>query len=82
MTVFPRELRPLTSMVEKSTSKFNLIRGRGFKITSTTPTANIDYEVTIRKKQIENILDDDFDEELDLVSSQLSEFIYYNDTKK
>ena len=32
--------------------------------------------------EIENILDDDFDEELDLVSSQLSEFIYYNDTKK
>ena len=32
--------------------------------------------------EIENYLDDDFDEELDLVSSQLSEFIYYNDTKK
>ena len=32
--------------------------------------------------EIENILDEDFDEELDLVSSQLSEFIYYNDTKK
>lgn len=32
--------------------------------------------------EIESILDDDFDEELDLVSSQLSEFIYYNDTKK
>lgn len=32
--------------------------------------------------EIENVLDDDFDEELDLVGSQLSEFIYYNDTKK
>ena len=32
--------------------------------------------------EIENYLDDDFDEELDLVSSQLSEFIYYTDTKK
>ena len=32
--------------------------------------------------EIENILDEDFDEELDLLSSQLSEFIYYNDTKK
>lgn len=32
--------------------------------------------------EIENFLDDDFDEELDLVSSQLSEFIYYTDTKK
>lgn len=32
--------------------------------------------------EIENILGDDFDEELDLVSSQLSEFIYYKDTKK
>ena len=32
--------------------------------------------------EIESILDDEFDEELDLVSSQLSEFIYYNDTKK
>lgn len=32
--------------------------------------------------EIENCLDDDFDEELDLVSSQLSEYIYYNDTKK
>ena len=30
-----------------------------FKITSTTPTANIDYEVTIRKKQTENILDEE-----------------------
>ena len=32
--------------------------------------------------EIESILDDDFDEELDLVSSQLSEYIYYNETKK
>lgn len=32
--------------------------------------------------EIENILDEDFDEELDLLSSQLSEFVYYNDTKK
>ena len=32
--------------------------------------------------EIENYLDDDFDDELDLVSSQLSEFIYYTDTKK
>ena len=32
--------------------------------------------------ELEIYLDDDFDEELDLVSSQLSEFIYYTDTKK
>ena len=32
--------------------------------------------------EIENYLDDDFDEELDLISSQLSEFIYYTYTKK
>ena len=32
--------------------------------------------------EIENYLDDDFDEELDTVSSQLSEYIYYNETKK
>lgn len=32
--------------------------------------------------EIESYLDDYFDEELDLVSSQLAEFIYYNDTKK
>lgn len=32
--------------------------------------------------EIENYLDDDFDEELDMVSSQLSEYIYYNETKK
>ena len=32
--------------------------------------------------EIENCLDDYFDEELDLVSSQISEYIYYNDTNK
>ena len=32
--------------------------------------------------EIENCLDDYFDDELDLVCSQLSEYIYYNDTKK
>lgn len=32
--------------------------------------------------EIENCLDDYFDDELDLVSQQLSEYIYYNDTKK
>lgn len=32
--------------------------------------------------EIESCLDDDFDDELDLVGSQLSEYIYYNDTKK
>lgn len=32
--------------------------------------------------EIENCLDDDYDDELDLVSSQISEYIYYNDTKK
>ena len=32
--------------------------------------------------EIENCLDDYFDDELDIVSSQLSEYIYYNDTKK
>lgn len=32
--------------------------------------------------EIENCLDDYFDDELDLVSSQLSEYIYYNDTNK
>lgn len=31
---------------------------------------------------IEDILNNDFDEELDLVSAQLAEFIYYNETKK
>ena len=32
--------------------------------------------------EIENCLDDYYDDELDLVASQLSEFIYYSDTKK
>ena len=32
--------------------------------------------------EIENCLDDYFDDELDLVGSQISEFIYYSDTKK
>ena len=32
--------------------------------------------------EIENILNVDYDEELDLVSSQLSELNYYRDTKK
>lgn len=32
--------------------------------------------------EIENYLDEEFDEELDLVSLQLSEYIYYNETKK
>lgn len=46
----------------------------------------IDYKkyINIRELlfEIENYLDDYFDEELDLVSSQLSEFIYYTDTNK
>lgn len=46
----------------------------------------IDYKRfnNIRKLlfEIENCLDDYFDDELDLVSSQLAEYIYYNDTKK
>ena len=57
-----------------------------------------DYQVSILKRygidymcfnniksllfEIENVLDENFDEELDVLSSQLSEFIYYNDTKK
>lgn len=32
--------------------------------------------------EIESCLDNDFDEDLDLVSSQISEYIYYSDTKK
>ena len=32
--------------------------------------------------EIENCLDDYFDDELDMVGQQLAEFIYYNDTKK
>lgn len=46
----------------------------------------IDYRkyINIRELifEIENCLDDYFDDELDLVSSQLSEYIYYNETKK
>ena len=57
-----------------------------------------DYQVSVLKRngidfnkygsirelmfEIENYLDEEFDEELDLVSSQLSEYIYYNETKK
>ncbi len=57
-----------------------------------------DYQISILKRngidynrfssirgllfEIENCLDNDFDEELDLVGSQISEYIYYNDTKK
>ena len=47
---------------------------------------NIDYKkyVSIRELvfEIENLLDEDYDEELDLVSSQLAEYIYYKETKK
>ena len=32
--------------------------------------------------EIENCLDDNYDEELDMVSSQISEYIYYYETKK
>lgn len=32
--------------------------------------------------EIENCLEDEFDEELDIVSSQISEYIYYNEVKK
>ena len=32
--------------------------------------------------EIDNCLDDYFDDELDLVGSQLFEYIYYNETKK
>lgn len=31
---------------------------------------------------IEEILNDNFDEELDIVGAQLAEFLYYNETKK
>ena len=47
---------------------------------------NIDYKKygSIRELvfEIENLLDEDYDEELDLVSSQLAEYIYYKETKK
>ena len=32
--------------------------------------------------EIENCLDDYYDDELDIVSSQLSEYIYYNEINK
>ena len=57
-----------------------------------------DYQVSILKRngieyqrynnikdllfEIENSLEDYFDDELDIVSSQLAEYIYYNETKK
>ena len=57
-----------------------------------------DYQVNILKKNgfdynkyssmqellfdIESYLNDDFDEELDIVSNQIAELIYYRDTKK
>ena len=47
---------------------------------------NIDYKKysSIRELvfEIENYLDEDYDEELDMVSSQLAEYLYYNETKK
>lgn len=47
---------------------------------------NFNYEKysNIRKLlfDIENYLEENYDDELDLVSSQLAEFIYYYDTKK
>lgn len=46
----------------------------------------IDYKKFMNIQQllfeIENCLDDDYDDELDMVSSQLAEYIYYKDTKK
>lgn len=57
-----------------------------------------DYQISILKRngidfknyynirellfKIEWCLEDDFDEELDIVCSQISEYIYYSDTKK
>lgn len=47
---------------------------------------NINYQQYINVRdllfEIEEALDNDFDEELDLVASQLSEYVYYNETKK
>ncbi|MBQ2873389.1 MAG: hypothetical protein IJE89_05270 [Bacilli bacterium] len=47
---------------------------------------NIDYKKFSNVRElvfeIENSLDDYYDPELDLVSSQLAEYIYYNETKK
>jgi hypothetical protein len=46
----------------------------------------IDYRNFVNARdllfEIENILDEDFDDELDTISLQISEYIYYNDTKK
>ena len=46
----------------------------------------INYKNFINMKEllfeIENYLDDYFDEELDMIGSYLSEFIYYNNTNK
>lgn len=48
--------------------------------------SGIDYRKFSNVKEllfeIENCLDDDFDDELDIVSSQLAEYIYYNNTNK
>ena len=47
---------------------------------------DIDYErysnMQMLLFDIEEILNDDYDEELDAISKQLAEFIYYRDTKK
>ena len=47
---------------------------------------NIDYMNYADIKQllfdIENLLNDEYDEELDIISSQLAELTYYKDTKK
>ncbi len=45
---------------------------------------DIDNYVNIRQLlfDVEEYLDNDYDDELDFVSSQLAEFIYYNETKK
>ena len=32
--------------------------------------------------EIESYLDDEYDDELDVISSQLAEYLYYNETKK
>jgi len=57
-----------------------------------------DYQISILKRNgidylkysdirdllfdMEDILNNDFDEDLDIVSAQLAEILYYNDTKK
>ena len=47
---------------------------------------DIDYSKFSNSKElmynIEDVLDECYDEELDLISSQLAELIYYTDTKK